>query len=171
MILVACGGFCWFLLTGCSYTASIYGLRPVSPPVKMGAMFSSDNGRLVYPVMDFVSPRFEWQPFVPPESLSGAFASPTNITYDLRIWKIHNDSPADLVYERKALPAPQHKLQHPLEPGTRYFWSVRARFEIQGETRLADWSRSLHPYNLQHLADIPSPIPAANYFRFITSGY
>jgi hypothetical protein len=167
----ASAAFWLMLLTGCSYNASIHGLRPISPPVRMGAVFSGSNAQLEYAVVTYLCPVFKWEPFVPPPGATSNTALPTNITYDLRIWEVRGDSPGDLVFETKALPAPQHKLERPLKPATRYFWSVRARFEIGGETRLTDWSRSLHPYRLLERADRPGEIPPANYFRFVTSGF
>jgi hypothetical protein len=131
-------------------------------------MFSGSNSELVYPVISFVRPSFQWEAFTPPAFIS---SSPTNITYDFRIWKVRNGSPGELIYESKGLPRPVHEMQKPLEPDTRYFWSVRARFKLDGEDRLADWSRALQPHKPWIRSDLPSPIPAANYFRFITCGY
>jgi len=168
LIFLACAGLCCLLLPGCGFNASIYGLRPVSPPARLGGMF---NGQLVYPEVDFMRPTFEWQPFVSPKALFPGCSGLTNIAYDLRIWNVRNDSPAELAYEARSLPASRHQLPHPLEPDTCYFWSVRARFQINGEDRLTDWSRSLQPHNPSQRADLPSPIPAPNYFRFVTSGY
>lgn len=169
--LLAWAAVAGLLLAGCSHKASVYGLRPLSPPVRIGGMFSGANSELIYPVIDFARPSFQWEPFTPPASIPGSPSGPTNISYDLRIWKVRNGSLGELVYERKSLPMPAHELQKPLEPDTRYFWSVRARFELDGENRLADWSRALQPYNPWIRSDLPSPIPAANYFRFITCGY
>ncbi len=162
---------CLIGLAGCSYKASVYGLRPLYPPVRMGAMFSGQNGQLEYPVVDFTHVALKWQAFAALPTEVGQPSGPTNITYDLRIWEAHNGSPGKVVYERRALPVPQHELERPLTPNTRYFWSVRARFEINGETRLGDWSRSLHPYSPVQRADLPGEIPYANYFRFVTSDY
>ncbi len=152
LAVMACG----LLLMGCSFNASVYGLRPISPPVRLGAMFSSYNGQLVYPVVDFGRPSLHWETFTPPVAIPGNSTSPTNITYQLRVWKVRNGSPGELVYEREGLPMPTHTLQKPLEPDTRYFWSVRARFELNGESRLTDWSRALQPYSPLIRADLPS---------------
>ena len=46
----------------------------------------------------------------------------------------------DVVYAREGLPAPWHTVEQPLAPGGRYFWSVRARFELDGRERVTDWS-------------------------------
>lgn len=66
------------------------------------------------------------------------------------------------------MPTPKHKLERRLKPGTPYFWSVRARFQIGGETRLTDWSRTIYPYRPFDKADRGGEIPASNYFRFVT---
>ena len=161
---------CLLLLPGCAYNASIHGLRPVSPPQRMGAMMSDSNPGLEYPVVASSRPVLEWEAFVPPQGPTANNTAPRHITYDLRIWETSQGSPAYLVYERIALPSPIHQVEHRLRYGTRYFWSVRARFEINGETRLTDWSRSLHPYRPFASADRPGEIPASNYFRFATPG-
>ncbi len=155
---------------GCSYNASIYGLRPIEPPPRIGAMFSAANGRLEYTPVANRHPTLRWDYFMPPPAVPGSAAAPENVGYDLRVWEVRNGGPGDLVYERKGLPAPEHRVETLLKPETRYFWSVRARFEINGEARLTDWSRSKQPYRAFQRADLPGEIPFENYFRFITPG-
>ncbi len=68
-----------------------------------------------------------------------------------------------MVYSRQGLPEPGHKIEAPLEPVTEYFWSVRARFELDGQTRVTPWSAALGDP-----AEGPLQLPRPSYFRFKT---
>jgi len=84
----------------------------------------------------------------------------SNIRYDLRLWKVISDYPPQLVYERRTLTVPEHTLDQPLESKTRYFWSVRARFDVNGKTRATRWSCYRSPnYNIygNHIKQEASP--------------
>jgi hypothetical protein len=94
----------------------------------------------------------------------------SNIRYDLIIWKAVNpkydDFSEDLstypfpglvwssvdslsvVYERDGLADTSHTVDTLLEPNIAYAWSVRARFDQNGETRISEWS----------LVAIPDPL-------------
>jgi hypothetical protein len=90
----------------------------------------------------------------------------TNIRYDLIIWKAVNPKYDDFsgltsatfkgrvwssvdsltaVYERDGLMEFSHTVESPLEPNTDYAWSIRARFEVNGQTRASEWSLVLMP--------------------------
>jgi hypothetical protein len=73
-----------------------------------------------------------------------------NVTYDLRIWDVAPDArnrvPHDrwrnrIVYERTGLPAAEHTLEIPLTPDSQYFWSMRARFVVDGRPMATRWAR------------------------------
>jgi hypothetical protein len=72
-----------------------------------------------------------------------------DVTYDLRIWdesvEVRNSVWTErwrsrIVYERRGLVAPQHTLEVPLAPGSRYYWSVRARFMVDGRSMATRWA-------------------------------
>jgi hypothetical protein len=86
----------------------------------------------------------------------------TNIRYDLRIAREEDSAPAEVVYRREGLPAPEHRLEQSLASATRYFWTVRARFELDGRTQLTEWSGTRPDPGAQ--LDAPSRIS----FRFRT---
>ncbi len=116
----------------------------------------------IYPKFDFMhgsrvdslQPMLRWSAFprdidrekLDPEVLSRI----SNVVYDLRIWDesayLRAGVPWErwrnqVVYERAGLEAPQHTLEMPLEPGVRYYWSVRARFVIDGRPMATRWAR------------------------------
>jgi len=86
----------------------------------------------------------------------------SDLRYDLIIWKpvgarhADRDSFSDerfsrskvwisvnslaVVYERHDLREASHAVEAALDPNTEYAWSVRARFELNGETRVSEWS-------------------------------
>ena len=110
-----------------------------------------------------------------------------NTRYDLRLWRVEPNMPPELVYQRLGLPQPRHKIEHTLARNAQYFWSVRARFDIAGQTRATRWSAYRIPYydvrGIKQLkpqatpviavGDLRDPcnldfIPTENYYRFET---
>jgi len=123
---------CLSLLTvaGCVKDAAVFsGLKPDHPPPLMAGCST----------VTVFQPALRWQAFSPAEpegSLSEA-------TYEVRIWAAAHDAPGQLVYAREGLPEPSHKVQDPLPPSTTFFWSVRARFLLNGSPRVTDWGQQL----------------------------
>jgi hypothetical protein len=78
------------------------------------------------------------------------------VSYDLKILRAEFDHPSQVVYERFGLPGPSHRVEEPLERSTRYFWTVRARFELNGATRVTPWSRLR--FGLATDRAVPSPL-------------
>ena len=132
-------------LTACSIKSQTYGLKPLYPENRMS---SGAFGRsvILFTEVDSLQPLLRWEPFPPSEDkeLYGKEFSEsiTNISYDIRIWLSYNDSPGLIIYSETGLPEPQFELQKPLLYCSKYFWSIRARFEIEGKTRVTDWSIS-----------------------------
>jgi hypothetical protein len=62
-----------------------------------------------------------------------------NVTYDLILATGETREPLDVVYRREGLKEPFNKVDMELQPGTRYFWSARARFELDGRERVTEW--------------------------------
>jgi hypothetical protein len=89
------------------------------------------------------------------------------VRYDLRIWAVRREERGELVYERRDLAAPMHRLEQPLASARRYFWSVRACFALGEATACTPWASSLVPSRGGRTCESPG-IPAWNYFRFVT---
>jgi hypothetical protein len=62
-----------------------------------------------------------------------------DVRYELIIARERNLAPAEIVYRRPDLAAPAHTVEASLEPGTRYFWTVRASFQLDGRARVSRW--------------------------------
>jgi hypothetical protein len=157
-----------FLFTGCAYEATFHGLRAIQPPVQMGAMMTESNGQLEYPVVNSRGAILQWERFTP---APGEFPSSVSVTYDLRVWDAATGTPGAVIYERTGLPSPWHRIEIPIRPGSRCFWSVRARIRVNGETRLTDWSHSLHPYRPFAKEGVSGEILPEHYYRFQVRGY
>jgi hypothetical protein len=132
--------FLLMLLSGCQGT-TVVGLRPEYPPVEIKAF--SLYGEFVE--VDSLQPTFRWQAFplsVKKEATEKATRNGEieHVTYEIRIWRTTTDATGKLQYARSGLTGVHHRLETPLKPGTRYFWSVRAHFIVNGHPRTIEWS-------------------------------
>ena len=156
-------------LAACATPLEVAGLRPLSPEP-----YSHP------PKLQSLQPELRWEAF--PRTADLQAADPrgwvnrvSHVTYDLRIWRGSRDPygyqevyPAELVYWRTALATPEHTVETPLEHDTQYLWSVRARFELDGQQRVTPWSVLLLPG--QAAIDDPRSmsVPSRRYYRFAT---
>jgi hypothetical protein len=149
-------------------TVTVFGLWPEEPPLRYKPFDGSTRGdRYVWPRLGSAQPVLRWQPFPRPADLAsdtnGSFAQLKSVRYDLRIWRGLDEyqMTTDLAYAREALPNPFHQVENALPCGSWYFWSVRARFELNGETRVTEWSRIESPAPFKganpQRGDIPYP--------------
>jgi hypothetical protein len=168
---------------GCAVQATVSGFRPVYPEVT--ASFQNAPDVLDWTRVDSLQPTLRWQAF-PGEHQQFAGgqvtrfvtvdpASVRDVSYDLRIWTVRGRAPGDLVYEIDGLAEPSHKPERPLKPDTEYYWSVRARFTLDGQPRASEWSLSQLPcppaYGVEcarGVARQTGRIPPLNHYRFKT---
>jgi hypothetical protein len=169
-----------FVLADCSNVA---GLKPVYPQPQTVRGYSGG----AFLEVDSLQPTFRWESFPRPEDLrkdeNGMLGRIQNVTYDLKIWRTQDESvfeasptrqrfPKPLqrplqtpIYYRQGLPKPLHKIEEPLEPSTKYIWSVRARFEVDGATRVIPWAGIWPSRAYQRMPLVPNnPI----YYHFKT---
>jgi hypothetical protein len=122
-------------------------------------------GQPAFPQVDSLEPRFRWEPLsnaVVQESLHDRVLSDAGeITYDLKIFRVeerqvpwydqdyswfqgleHGD-PGQLYYTREKLREPFHKVDRPLDPATKYYWTVRAAFVVDGHPRVSGWAEQV----------------------------
>jgi hypothetical protein len=126
------------LVGGCAVTTPVLGLRPAHPRPER---------------MDFVKvesrrPTLQWEAFPQPGERNSDthLADVRDVTYDLRVWRAGpDDYPGDLVYARDGLPEPRHNVETDLQPDTRYFWTVRGHFNLEGRVRVTPWSTLYRP--------------------------
>ena len=125
------------IIAGCGKPA-IVGLHPDAPPVmRKGMSLQTD-----FVEIDTLQPTFRWHPLAIGTDLPGDQASVRidNITYEIRIWRTVSSDAGKLVYQRTQLTTTEHQLEHALDYATRYYWSVRAHFDIDGKNRTTEWT-------------------------------
>lgn len=69
----------------------------------------------------------------------------SDIVYDLEIYEFGGS----LVYARRGLKETKHQVEDVLKRDTKYVWTVRARFKLDGKTRVTEWGGL---YDLHHPA-------------------
>jgi len=148
---------------GLVYEIVIDGLKPVDPQIQ------TDISHRNLPVtVTGLAPTLRW------ESLPG-----DNVTYDLRIWKATGavgGHPGEVVCNKENLVVPAYTVESGLEALQPYYWSVRARFEIDGMPRLTQWSRvSMKNSEASKILTLGAvslmPDPMSNqYYKFVPTG-
>ena len=120
----------------------VSGLRPEYPKVRQSIV---EPPLPAYVKVDSLQPTLRWEPFPRPQDhkadKKGVLKRIRNVAYDLKIWRVEDDYPIELIYARQGLPEPSHSIEEPLEPSTKYFWTIRARFELDGHSRVIAWGR------------------------------
>ncbi len=116
-----------------------------------------------------LQPKLRWKPYVPSNEARSNFEKPGDqeIRYDVKVWRADsNDLPLDLVYERQGLRTPHHHIETPLQASTTYFWTVRARFDLNGHRRVTPWAvtQNRNAYAPTTLDRVTNPF----YFKFTT---
>ena len=98
---------------------------------------------MAYVKVDSLQPTLLWEPVPRPEDheadKEGVLKRIRNVAYDLKILRALDNYPIELIYARQGLPEPSHSIEEPLEPSTKYFWTIRARFELDGHSRVIAW--------------------------------
>jgi len=122
-------------LGGCSHEVSVFsGLKPETPPARSDGCASVTSRQ----------PTLRWQVFLAAREAAESVPGVSGITYELKILVVDHDAPGKLVYVREGLSEPSHTVQEPLSTATTYFWSVRARFLLNGVApRVTDWGQQL----------------------------
>ena len=120
--------------------------------------------------VDSLQPTLRWEAFRPGQ-LGLDPGRVRNVTYDVRLWTAPREgAPLEVAYVRDGLTAPEHRVDTPLAPGRRYHWTVRARFELDGQSQVTPWSATMPKAPRAPFTDRPPlepPSPSA-YRSFTT---
>jgi len=160
-------------LTGLPGSSPDYGLcwlgprSPAARPVLVSEMWTlpfakgeiCEASAIRFPAVDSLQPLLRWDTF--PRKADSQDVD--GVTYDLRVWEVEDCARRAVVYQRSGLALPEHRLEAPLAPGSRYFWSFRARFVVGGRTKTTPWS-FFAPGTSCELAEIPD----GQWHRFVT---
>jgi hypothetical protein len=125
------------VITGCGKPAMV-GLYPITPPVaRKGFSLLAE-----FVEVDTLTPTFRWRPLTlragHPTEIEAAKIE--NTTYEIRIWRVVRNDTGKLVDLGEKLTTTEYRPEKPLDPGTRYYWTVRAHFMIDGQNRTTEWA-------------------------------
>jgi hypothetical protein len=166
-----------------------YVLSPIYP--KLDTCFWCDIraiGSLELVEVDSVQPTLRWESFPRGYDLIDANGQPQQISdvrYELRVFNIAGSYlvviPAQLIYEARDITEPYHKIESGLDTCKGYFWTVRARFKLDGRLRVIEWAGAFNvggwnekPWNLRRgltqykFSGLPVDGPEWFYFPFRT---
>lgn len=137
--------------------APISGFKPINPGQRV-----SSHASLFWEKVGSLQPTFQWEPFPGLEQSFKPFnrgvssygdkpfvevgeGAVSDVTYEIKIWKAESGDSGDIAYHRSGIVGTSHRIETPLLPKTRYLWTIRARFLLNGEPRLTEWSMSSYP--------------------------
>lgn len=143
--------------------AAYLGLRPLEPPTLGTSYRIRSNGLPRYEFTSYAKPQptFRWEAFEP----VGPDADRVrNVTYEIRVARAERGLPGKEVYRREGLTEPEHTVEGRLASAHEYFWTVRARFELDGQPRVTEWG------GIHALGRLAAEVPGVHSYRFRTSG-
>lgn len=131
------------------FLAPTFGLAPIDPRPR-GTTVTDDlvSKQVAWVEVQGLQPTFRWEAFPRPGDLSADaenMGRVSNIRYELVVATEKNLAPEKVVYRRTHIPAPQHTIELPLEPRRRYFWTVRAQFDLDGKSWFTEWANMSFP--------------------------
>jgi hypothetical protein len=100
----------------------------------------------LYVEVDSLKPLLKWKPFPSEQDYQvNENVEKLNkieyVSYDARIWKAEGgDRPVVFIHEVEGLKENSYRVPDSLEPGTKYFWTVRARFTENGLVSVTRWT-------------------------------
>jgi hypothetical protein len=166
-----------------------YVLSPIYP--KLDTCFWCDIraiGNLELVKVDSVQPTFRWESFPRDHDLidaNGELHKISDVSYEIRVFNIAGAIlvviPGEIIYQARDISEPYHKINVELDECRGYFWTVRARFKLDGHLRVIEWSGAFNvpwwnekPWNLRRgltqykFSGLPVDGPEWFYFPFST---
>jgi hypothetical protein len=130
-----------------------YALRPVYPTVRSEISFRQPGmwQHLVRVKLNTVVPTLKWEAFPRAHDLPSdkeTRSRISDVSYDLKLYDSFVGRfmsgrmvyPAQEIYSRSGLTVPSHRVEANLRSCAVYFWTVRARFKLDGIPRVTEWS-------------------------------
>ena len=118
------------------------GVNSTPTPEHGGIAYNTWKG-IRFVQVDSLQPVLQWKSFPTTKDTkadkTGELSRVSEVTYELKILRAQNSFQGDVVYTRTGLSNYTHKVERPLTPLTRYFWSVRVRFRVDDEYRETGW--------------------------------
>jgi len=122
------------VLYGCGPPLVTRGLRAEYPAQRL---YFLDPPPASFVKVDSLQPTLRWESFPREQDLSSytkeELSRITAVTYQLRV------AAKGWSYVRDNLSEPCHRVEDVLQPSTKYLWTVRACFKLDGEPRCTEW--------------------------------
>lgn len=124
-----------------------YVLSPVYPGLDSTLLSDAAIGFRSFVEVDSVQPTLKWERF-PREydliDVDGKSHEIDDVRYELRVFDSTKQDvifvPSQQVYYVRDIQRPYHKIENALHDCSRYFWTVRARFRLDGRLRVTEWA-------------------------------
>ena len=138
-------------------------LYPAAPKqgIKLSSLFKAPKveytawGGMYFRDVDSISPTLKWESFPRKiDYLANRKNRFSNVRYDLRIYQgraskqFDKVQKSELVHKVRNLKKPFYKVK--LDPCKWYYWTVRARFKLNGQWRATEWSGAYNTMGIQH---------------------
>jgi hypothetical protein len=142
-----------------------FGLAPLDPRTEGGRLIARDANPIdnrAWGTVMTLQPLLQWEKFPRAADVKlagGEMAQVRDVRYELAIAVEEHLAAGAVIYRRDGLQDNAHRVEIPLEHLSRYFWSVRARFELDGRTYVSEWGR-VSPYGGQDVG------PDGDAYRF-----
>jgi len=118
------------------------GVNSTPTPERDGITYNTWKG-IRFLQVDSLQPVLQWKSFPTVRDIkadkTGELSRVSEVTYELKILRAQDSFQGDVVYTQTGLSNYFHKVERPLTPLTRYFWSVRVRFKLDDEYRETGW--------------------------------
>ncbi len=114
-------------------------LQPIYPELRSKFLHPRAYGYCEYVQVNEIEPTFRWEAL--PRILKGAAEKfrITDLKYDVRVFKAEYFGGAQ-IHEVTGLTEPKYKPAGLFQPCGYYFWTVRARFLLDGKRQATEWS-------------------------------
>ena len=157
-----------------------FGIHPKYPELHRETCFLCKTwSNHAFTEIDTLRPEFRWQPLVGVEQSGDnkVFEKIQGVNYEIRLFTAQQQIlfalgnrivPALLdgpTLRRSDLVEPRHQFEQSLAPCTKYFWTVRADFRIDGRPRLTEWA-NLHgqPWRMRRHRGVERGGSPAHYY-------
>lgn len=146
-----------------SHSIPYYVLKPLYPEGRRGGLdlrqvisdrYIKGLGGIDVTPIDDLRPTFRWEPFPRPIDLTQWQGHIDNVSYEIAVYQAEKNrfgstehySAGPLAYQRSGLTTPEHRPEESFVPCGRYAWTVRARFVLDGQTRVTEWTGAYPNY-------------------------
>ena len=144
-----------------------YVLSPLYPELKFLREGFANPFPSIWPSsvkINSLTPTFRWEAFPREHDVFGdkdIQQKLSDVNYDLRIFAAVNSESGPMIYSARNIQNPYHKIEKDLKACSHYYWTVRARFKLNGRPRAIEWAGAFDffpgseykPWNLRHGLD------------------